>query len=482
MKLHIYNTLSRSVEEFKPRLEGKVDMFVCGQTPYDDAHLGHARNYIVFDVVVRWLRHLGYDVRYIQNITDIEDKIINRAKERGITAEELERYYEKRFLEDMEAIGVKKNVTQYLRSHDYIDTMVMQIQMLLDGGYAYQIDSDIYYDVDKFVDYTKLSGMKLEQLKEHRIEPREGKRNVYDFALWKGSKPGEPSWKIKLRIGGNEIEFVGRPGWHIEDTAMTYAVFGPQYDIHGGASELIFPHHSNEIAQAEAAFGKVPFVRYWMHAGVLNVNNIKMSKSLKNFITIREILGKYDAEALRLLMVSTHYRKEINYTERLIKEAQEKLDYMYNSMGVLYNAKEGNDAEGNDLAEKAVKLDSRFEELMNADFNTSVAVMELFGAFSDIRSYFESNRSIGHSNKETVYKSLLKCAGALGLLESDAYKTGLEDEAMELIKTREKLRVQKKFEDADRIRQELLEKYGLALEDTEYGTIWFKKRSRDKVD
>ena len=482
MRLRIYNTLSRSLEEFTPRVAGKVDMFVCGQTPYDDAHLGHARNYIVFDVVVRWLRHLGYDVRYIQNITDIEDKIINRAKERGITAEELERHYEKRFLEDMEAIGVRKNVTRYLRSHDYIDTMVMQIQMLLDGGYAYRIDSDIYYDVDKFADYTKLSGMKLEQLKEHRIEPREGKRNVYDFALWKGSKPGEPSWRIKLKIDGREVEFDGRPGWHIEDTAMTYAVFGPQYDIHGGASELIFPHHSNEIAQAEAAFGKVPFVRYWMHAGVLNVNNVKMSKSLKNFITIREILGKYDAEALRLLMVSTHYRKEINYTERLIKDAQEKLDYMYNSMGVLYNAKEGGDAEGNDLAEKAEKLGSRFEELMNADFNTSVAVMELLGAFTDIRSYFESNGSIGSRNKEVIYKSLLKCAGVLGLLESDSYKTGLEDEAMELIKNRETLRMQKKFDDADRIRQELLEKYGLVLEDTEYGTIWFKKRSKDKVD
>jgi cysteinyl-tRNA synthetase len=242
-------------------------------------------------------------------------------------------------MEDMEAIGVRKGVDDYPRSHDFIDVIREQIQMLADRGLAYNLDGDVYYDVSKFPDYTKLSGMDIKELEKHRIEPREGKRNSYDFALWKGSKPGEPSWDIKVMFDGKETALRGRPGWHIEDTAITYAIFGKRYDIHGGAAELIFPHHTNEIAQAEAAFGVRPFVKYWLHAGIMLIKGEKMSKSLKNFIRIRDLLKTYDAEALRLLVCSTHYRKDMAYTEELMRNATSRLRYAYASFSIFYNMK-----------------------------------------------------------------------------------------------------------------------------------------------
>ncbi len=484
MVLKVYNTLTRSEEEFKPLKDKIVNMFVCGQTPYDDAHLGHARNYIMFDVIARWLRHEGYRVNYVQNITDIDDKIINRAKEQGITAEQLERKYEKRFLEDMEAIGVKKNITKYARSHDYIEAIRQQIQLLLDKGYAYYLDGDIYYDVDKFKDYTKLSGMKLEELKNHRIEPKEGKRNVYDFALWKAAKPGEPKWDIKLNIDGKERVLSGRPGWHIEDTAITYTIFGPQYDLHGGASELIFPHHTNEIAQAEAAFGKKPFVRYWLHTGVLNINNVKMSKSLKNFITIRDTLSKYDPEALRLMMISANYRKEVNYTDRMMQDAQGKLNYIYNSFSILYNypkilGSKSTDEEA--LIEGFRGFEREFTELMDDDFNTSVALMKLIAILTTIRSYLESHDGITQNSKDYLIKGILEYADIFGLLENTYYKDSLPEGLEGLIKKRDELRKNKDYAEADKIRDEIKEKYGIMLEDTEYGTVWYKKRAQENV-
>ena len=329
----VYNTLSRAKENFKPINGRKVNMFVCGQTVYDDAHLGHAKNYINFDVIARWLRFTGYEVKYIQNITDVDDKIIRRAAEEGTDPIGLARRFESRFMEDMEAIGVRKSVDMYPRSHDYIPEMVSQIQLLIDKGYAYVLDGDVYYDVSKFSSYTKLSGMKLEDLEKHRIEPKEGKRNSYDFALWKASKPAEPKWDITLSYGGKEHSLSGRPGWHIEDTAITHAIFGEQYDLHGGAIELIFPHHTNEIAQAEAAFGVSPFVKYWLHSGIMLIKGEKMSKSLKNFVRIRDILNKFDAESVRLFVLSTHYRKDMAYSEELLREASSRLGYMYMSLG-----------------------------------------------------------------------------------------------------------------------------------------------------
>ena len=478
MPLFVYNTLSRSKEEFTPISDKKVNMFVCGQTVYDDAHLGHARTYMFFDVVARWLRHLGYEVRYVQNITDIDDKIINRAKEAGKDPIELARYYEARFLEDMDAIGVRGNVSEYLRSHDYIDAIRSQIQLLLDKGYAYAIGDDIYYNVAKFSGYTKLSGAKLDELEKHRIEPNPNKVNAYDFSLWKAAKPGEPAWKIKLKTDGKEKEFSGRPGWHIEDTAMTYTVFGPQYDLHGGGTDLIFPHHTNEIAQAEAAFGKKPFVRYWMHMEVLNMKGVKMSKSLRNFITIRELLKSYDAEALRLLVLSTHYRKGMDYTEALMKDAAKRLSYMYIALGMFYNMKSGKSTDDDAINGMVSELDKNFTDAVNDDFNTPLAQSVLMKAINQLRNFAEAHVSIGADAKEKAMKTVLELSSTLGILGKGTYKESIPDAANRLIKERDNLRERDKFEDADRIRTELREKHGISLEDTEYGTIWYRNARR----
>ncbi|MEM3744324.1 MAG: cysteine--tRNA ligase [Candidatus Micrarchaeaceae archaeon] len=475
-KLFVFNTLHRDKEEFIPLNGNRVNMFVCGQTVYDDAHMGHAKTYINFDIIVRWLRHLGYEVKYVQNITDVDDKIIARAKERGVDPIELARYYEKRFLEDMEALGVKRDVDMYPRSHDYIKEIRDQIQLLIDKGYAYLVDEDIYYDVSKFSDYTKLSMMKIEDLVKHRIEPREGKKNSYDFALWKAAKEGEPSWRITIVINGKEIELNGRPGWHIEDTAMTHAIFGPQYDIHGGASELIFPHHTNEIAQSEAAFGVKPFVKYWLHSGVLNVKSEKMSKSLKNFVRIRDVLQKFGSEEIRLLYASTHYRKDIEYSEALLVEASKKLRYIYSAFSVFYNSKEAEKSDADSgIGAVIAKLEEEFEAAMNDDFNTPLALSALVSAISDLKKIAESNAYIGREAKGKAISTVLALAGVFGVLERDTYKQQLPRDVAELIKSREELRKKGDYKSADSIRQKIREEYGYEIEDTENGTVWYRK-------
>jgi cysteinyl-tRNA synthetase len=474
--LLLYNTLTRKKEELKPLNDNRLNLFVCGLTVYDDAHLGHAKAFINFDVIVRWLRYIGYTVKYVQNITDVDDKIIKRAGELGKDPIELARYYEDRFMEDLDALGAKKSVDEFPRSHDYIEAIRNQIQLLFDNGYAYYLDGDVYYDVSKFKNYTKLSGMKIDELEKHRIEPREGKKNVYDFALWKAAKAGEPSWKIKVKAKGKEIALDGRPGWHIEDTAMTYEIFGPQYDIHGGANELIFPHHTNEIAQAEAAFGKVPFVRYWMHCGVFSIKGEKMSKSLKNFITIREALKLHSAEAIRLLYSSTHYRKDMEYSEEAIQEAEKRLGYMYAALGVFYNM--NNDVsheKGSELNDLVNNLKKEFTDAMNDDFNTPLALSNLTIALNELRSYAENNSSVGEKTKGKVIKCVLELANTVGILEREIYKEPIPNEVVILLKKREELRKQKKFKESDEVRKQLKEKYHIVLEDTKEGVRWHRE-------
>ena len=476
MALLVYNTLSRSKEEFRPRNGMHVDMFVCGLTPYDDAHLGHAKTFIGFAIVVRWLRRLGYEVKYVQNITDIEDKIIARAAEKKVGPFDLEAGYEKRFFEDMDALGIKADVDIYPKSHDYIEAIRVQIQLLMDRGYAYELQGDIYFDVAKFPSYTKLSGVKLDELERHRIEPKEGKRNSYDFALWKASKEGEPSWDVKFSIAGRELKMPGRPGWHIEDTAMTHDLFGPQYDIHGGANELIFTHHSNEIAQAEAAYGISPFVRYWMHSGVLNVNDSKMSKSLKNFITIREALKLFDPEVLKLFVASTHYRKEVNYTDALMKEARQRLNYMYAAFGIFYNMNEAHSAKGDaEITAAAGSLEKDFSDAMNDDFNTPLALSKLVISINKLRAFAEANTEVGAAAKKRMVDAILGLASVFGILGHETYKQKLPEQAHALILEREMLRKQKRFDESDSIRDRIQNEYGLMLEDTEYGTVWYKE-------
>jgi cysteinyl-tRNA synthetase len=477
MALFLFNTLSGKKEAFKPLHDSSVKFFVCGQTVYDDAHIGHAKAYIDFDVIIRWLRNSGYSVKYVQNITDVDDKIIIRAKETGIQPMELARHYEKRFMEDMEAIGVKQGVDEYPRSHDFIEEIRQQIQLLLDKGYAYIIEGDVYFDVKKFKDYTKLSHMKIEELEKHRIEPKEGKKNVYDFALWKMAKEGEPSWKISVKSNGKAVELNGRPGWHIEDTAMTWKIFGEQYDIHGGARELVFPHHSNEIAQAEAAFGKKPFVKYWLHCGVLTVDGVKMSKSLKNFITIRDVLKMYDAEVLRLLILSTHYRKAVDYTEELAKAANKKLNAMYEALSSFYSMKVSATAqEGDrDLLLKSKQYIEEFADSMDNDFNTPLALSKLTAFLGYMRAFAESNGSVGSKARDAAFDAVDRTANrVLGILMKEEYKRGASHDVESLIAQREAARKTKDFKKADEIRKTLKERYNVILEDTDTGVKWHR--------
>jgi cysteinyl-tRNA synthetase len=463
--LKVYNTLTRKKEEFIPLEKGKVKMFVCGQTVYDDAHLGHAKTYINFDVIVRWLRYLGFNVFYAQNITDIDDKIIKRANERGMTFKELAEFYTKRFFEDMEALEVKQNVDLFPKSSEYIPQIIEQIKTLIDKGYAYVVEGDVYYDVDKFKDYTKLSRMTIDDLTKHRIEPDPKKRNTYDFSLWKAAKPNEPSWDSPWGKG--------RPGWHIEDTAMTVSIFGPQYDLHGGASELIFPHHTNEIAQAEAATGKKPFVKYWLHGGVLNIRGEKMSKSLKNFVKIREVLKDYEPEVLRMFYVSTHYRAQIDLDEEAIKQAKEKLVAFYNIINRINNSTKDEKINDEKLMKAIEETKTKFTNAMNDDFNTPLALSVLFELSKEANKFIDENGKISKDIGEKILKAFKELGGIFGIFQKEIKKEELPKEIMDLIIKREGYRKRGDFETADKIRKELAEKR-ILVEDTPEGPRWKK--------
>jgi cysteinyl-tRNA synthetase len=320
MKLLVYNTLTKTKEEFQPLEPNKVKMYVCGVTVYDYCHIGHARSAVVFDVIYRYLLFLGYDVVYVRNFTDIDDKIIRRAQEEHTDYRTIAERYIEAFYEDMDRLGVLRPTVEP-RATEHIKEMIEIIQKLFDKGYAYQSGRDVYFSVERFPGYGKLSGRSLEDMMAGaRVDIDEHKRNPFDFVLWKGSKEGEPVWDSPWGPG--------RPGWHIECSAMSAKYLGETFDIHGGGKDLIFPHHENEIAQSEAAFGK-PFVRYWLHNGFVNINNEKMSKSLGNFLTIREILDKVHPEALRLFVISKHYRNPVDFSDEAIREAERGLERLY---------------------------------------------------------------------------------------------------------------------------------------------------------
>ena len=319
MALKLFNTLSRKKEIFKPIKDKKVHMFVCGPTVYDFMHIGHAKTYIQFDVIVKYLRFRGYNVFYLQNITDLDDKIIKRAKEEKIDPLELAHKFERYYHEDEKKLGIN-SITKYARATDHIRQIVKQTKTLIKKDYAYKVSDGYYFDIKKFKDYGKLSKRTVLSAEDavSRIDEGIEKKNKGDFCLWKFSKPNEPSWDTELGKG--------RPGWHIEDTAITETYFGPQYDIHGGARDLIFPHHEAEIAQMESASGKKPLVRYWLHTGFLNVGGQKMSKSLGNFITVGDALEKYNAKTLRFFYIGSHYRSPINFTEKALEKAKNGLE------------------------------------------------------------------------------------------------------------------------------------------------------------
>jgi len=396
---------------------------------------------VAFDTIVRYLRYRGLKVFYLQNITDIDDKIISRAREKRTSWKELSRKYTTAYFRDMKALKII-SVDKYAPATKYIDAIQKQVKTLLKKGYAYKLKDGIYFDVSKFKDYGKLSGRTAEQAEDavSRIDKSIGKRNRADFALWKYSKPGEPKW---------ESEFgAGRPGWHIEDTAITETEFGPQYDIHGGARDLIFPHHEAEIAQMEAASGKKPLVRYWLHTGFLNVEGKKMSKSLKNFVTIRDALGKWDVDVIRLMFASTHYRSPTDYSEAAIKQAKENLDYIRTA---IKSGKKKADTK---------KWTDKFVKIMDDDFNTPKVIALLLEIAKKM-----------NKSKENLSPVIYEAGKVLGIDFKPRKEKALPSEITKLIKKREKLRKEKKWKESDKIRAELREK-GIILEDKESGTRW----------
>ncbi len=465
MVLKVFNTLTRRKENFKPMRGKKVKMFVCGQTTYEDAHVGHAKTYVQFDIIVRWLKHLGYDVFYAQNITDVDDKIIKQAQAKGVEPLSLAKHYTQRFLEDMEALKAKTNINLFPKTSDYIPQMIEQIKTLIEKGYAYVVSGDVYYDVTKFKDYTKLSRMPIEELEKHRIEPNPLKRNSFDFALWKSQKPGELAWDSPWGKG--------RPGWHIEDTAMTVTLFGPQYDLHGGASELIFPHHTNEIAQAEAATGMKPFVKYWLHTGVLNIKGVKMSKSLKNFVTIREVLSRYSSEVLRLYYASTHYRKGMDFDENDLERPKAELEYFYNTLRNVDHAGSSEDETLEEVETLLSKTKKKFADAMNNDFNTPLAFTHLYALARKINKII-SKQKISEHQAEKVIQTFRELGNIFGILEEEVtIEEKLPKKVENLIQQREEARKKKDWKAADKIREEI-KKLGYLLEDTPEGVRWRK--------
>ena len=488
MTLRVYNTLNQKKEEFQPIAQGKVGIYVCGPTVYDSAHLGHARAAVVFDVIVRYLRHRGLEVTYVRNITDVDDKIIKRAQEEGTCPRDISQKYAQEYEEDMAALGVRPPDVAP-RVTDHIPEIQMLIQKILDRERAYVVEGDVYFRIEAFPEYGKLSKREKEMMiAGARVDVDPRKRSPMDFALWKAVKPGEPSWPSPWGDG--------RPGWHIECSAMSMKYLGETFDIHGGGKDLIFPHHENEIAQSEGATGK-PFARYWLHNGFININAEKMSKSLGNFLTIREMIKRYHPEVIRHFLLSAHYRSPLDFTEEALAESGKALERFYTAMreakfklrvsGLEFRVKENeklsscpaSQVSSNDLREQ-------FLTAMDDDFNSALAIGYVYEAIR------EMNKLLIISHKESavidqlsaVIDQINEISGVLGIfgLDPDQYleqrkmtKVAARDinteEIERLIAERVKARKDRDFAAADRLRNELKAK-GIVLEDTPQGTIW----------
>jgi cysteinyl-tRNA synthetase len=476
--------MSAEKEVFRPIEEGKVGMYACGPTVYDVCHIGHARATTVFDVIARYLIFKGYEVTYVRNITDIDDKIIKRANEEGVSWDQVAERYTKEFWEDMKALG---NLPPSMepKATEYIPHMHKLIQTLIDKGFAYVVDGDVYFSVRKFPSYGRLSKRNMDELMAGaRVDVDERKADPLDFALWKSSKPGEPWWDSPWGKG--------RPGWHIECSAMTMNNLGATFDIHGGGKDLIFPHHENEMAQSEAASGKT-FARYWLHNGFVTINQEKMSKSLGNFFTIKEVLRLYHPEVLRFFLLTAHYRNPIDYSDAALNDAKTGLSKFYSTFKrvdkVLAGLPEGAGTIGafkNDFEKEAFEsikgLSSRIEEAMDDDFNTALAIGYMFEALKLINRLCDEGRYATMSYGRNVIAGLgnrlfgLFSVTPEGFFRADeeAKKAGLtvsEEEIEMLIVERNEARKSKDFKRADEIRNLLLEK-GVALEDTPKGTVW----------
>ena len=454
--LKIYNSLTRTKQEFKPIDPGKIGMYVCGVTVYDLCHIGHARTFVNFDVIVRYLRYAGYEVKYVRNITDIDDKIIKRANERGISAHDLAEQFIVEMHKDFDALNIKRPDIEP-KATDNITEIVNFVQKLIDNQHAYVAENgDVLFDINSFKEYGKLSGQKLDELQAGaRIEVEKTKHNPLDFVLWKMSKPGEPSWESPWGAG--------RPGWHIECSAMNNKYLGKEFDIHGGGSDLIFPHHENEIAQSCCA-NKTPYVHYWMHSGMVMINEEKMSKSLNNFFTIRDVLETYDAETIRFFLLSGQYRSPLNYSQENLDKARAALNRLYTTL---------RDTQAVEPDSTEDEYTAKFKEYMDDDFNTPGAISVLFDLAKQI------NKESGETAQKLAGR-LKQLASVLGILEQDPNKfltTGAKDDDVEqieaLIKQRNDARKQKNWALADEARDKLKQMH-IELEDGPQGTVWHR--------
>lgn len=464
--MKIYNTLTRQKQEFVPIKDGEVKMYSCGPTVYDYFHIGNARPFIVFDTMRRYLEYRGYKVTFVQNFTDIDDKMIKRANEEGITVKELGERFIDEYFKDAQAIGIHK-ATIHPKATENIDAIIDVIKHLEENGYAYNVDGDVYFSTKKFKEYGKLSKQPLEDLEAGaRIDINDNKRDAMDFALWKKQKEGEPAWESPWGMG--------RPGWHIECSAMVNKYLGKTIDIHSGGQDLIFPHHENEIAQSECANCE-PFANYWMHNGYININNQKMSKSLGNFFTVRDILKKYDGEVIRFFMLSAHYRNPINFADTLMEQAKSAVERVYTCIDnlefLLANSEEREltDSE-KEYMNKLEECKQKFIDAMDDDLNTADAIAAVF----DI--VYASNTALSTENKnaksvvEKTLSLIHEIGAVLGLFEKKK-DNSIDAEVEALIEQRNKARSEKDWATADAIRDKL-KSMNIELKDTPMGVKW----------
>ena len=464
--MKIYNTLTRQKEEFVPVHPGKVGMYVCGPTVYNYIHIGNARPMIIFDTVRRYFEYKGYEVNYVSNFTDVDDKIIKKANEEGVTATEIAERYIKECKKDMEALNIKP-ATHQPRATEEIDGMIKMIQKLIEKGHAYEVDGTVYFKTRSFKDYGKLSKKNIDDLeaghREIKVTGEEGKKDPLDFVLWKPKKEGEIAWDSPWGEG--------RPGWHIECSEMSKKYIGDTIDIHAGGEDLIFPHHENEIAQSEACNDE-KFANYWMHNGFLNINNKKMSKSAGNFFTVREIGEKYPLQVIRFFMLSAHYRTPLNFSDTLVESAKTGLDRILTAIDLCREmaAKETtgtlSDAEKEHFA-KVEALVKKFEDAMEDDFNTADAVSAIFEI---VRESNSTVKDFSADYAKKVLKVFEDLCGVLGI-ETTKEEEILDEEIEKLIKERQEARKNKNFARADEIRDQLLEQ-GIVLKDTREGVKW----------
>jgi len=497
MVIKIYNSLTRKKQEFKTVEKDKVKMYVCGMTVYSDAHIGHARTYFAFDIIRRYFEYKGYKVTYVQNITDVDDKIINAANKEGVDALEYSRRFTDKCLGDLDNLGIRR-ADIYPKASETVPDMIKLIQKIIENGYGYEADGDVYFSVEKFKDYGKLSGQKLEDLVEGaRVEPGEAKRSSLDFALWKAAKPNEPSWPSPWGKG--------RPGWHIECSTMSSQELGLPFDIHGGGMDLRFPHHENEIAQAEAGTGK-KFANYWMHIGLLTVDGEKMSKSLGNIINVKDLIKKWDPEVIRFFFAQAQYRSPPDFSEKALKNAEKGLIRINRLKEKLEGCAKGSKSK---LDEKSLSKTEKeyykvldgfkddFETAMDDDFNTPQAASAIFDFVNNSNKFLDENANpnkdlckyaldqlifLGNvltlfqtKKEETLDKELVKKLKELiGNYEEKTEGKNAEELLDIVLKVREDARIKKDWKTADNIRDEL-DKLGFEIQDTAEGPVWRKK-------